>query len=296
MPRPAAAGPLGLPIGIQLYTVDEELRNDAARTIGRIAQIGYQEVETAGFGSAGSAGALRRILDDNGLTCPSAHLNFDLRNLNRAFDEANALGCTYATAAVPRLLVMEMPAMDGAMTEAERAAVTGRILAALSEPVAPDELKRMIEAMNEAGAAARRQGLTFAAHNHTFEFELSGGLPAIHRMMEETDPESVKFELDCGWAEVAGFHPGDLASAYPGRIRMLHIKDFLPFGEGAKPGSANSPKGSEIGKGVVDYRTIFTDMNGKGVEHVFVEQEGPFTRMPALDAAQVNFDYLKSLS
>ena len=297
LPGTASITPMGLPIGIQLYTVGSDLQKDAADTVGKIARIGYKEVESAGFGSAASAAALRKMLDENGLKCPSAHLSFDLKNLNRAFDDAHALGCTYATASVPRLLVMDaMPAMDGAMSEAERAAAMGKIIAALSAPLSTDELKRLIDAMNQVGAAAAQQGLTFAAHNHTFEFELVDGRPAIYRMMEQTDAKNVKFEVDCGWAEVAGFHPGDLATAYPGRIKMLHIKDFLPFEKGVKLGAANGPKGSEIGQGVVDYKKIFAGIAGKGVEHIFVEQEGPYSRMAAMEAAKVDYDYLKALS
>ena len=92
----SAADPLGLPIGIQLYTVGADMQKDASGAVAKIAEIGYKEVESAGFGSAGSALALRKIIDANGLKCPSAHLTFDLKNLNKAFDDAHALGCTYA--------------------------------------------------------------------------------------------------------------------------------------------------------------------------------------------------------
>ncbi len=296
LPEPASANPMGLTLGIQLYTVGSDLDKDASATVHTLAQIGYKEVETAGFGSAKTAAGLRKILDANGLKCPSAHLTFDLKNLNAAFDDAHALGCSYATASVPRMLIMGLPAITGSMSEAERNAVIGKIMAALSTPLSSDELKRMIDAMNLVGAAARKQGLTFASHNHTFEFEPTDGKPAIYRMLEQTDPKNVKFEVDCGWAEVAGHHPGDLAAAYPDRIKMLHIKDFLRFEKGAKPGAANAPKGSEIGQGVVDYKKIFAGMKGKGIEHIFVEQEGPFTRMTPLESAKVGFEYLKALS
>lgn len=295
LPKLGWADPLGLPIGIQLYTVGADLQKDAPATIKQIAQIGYKEVEAAGFGSAHSAAALRKLLDDNGLTCPSAHLNFDLKNLDKAFDDAHALGCVYATASVPRMLLTPMPAFDS-VTPAERTKLIQEIRKTMSAPLSPDELKRLIEAMNQIGAAAKPQGLMFGAHNHTFEFEKVDGRPAIFSLIEKTDPENVKFEIDCGWAEVAGFHPGDLAKAYPGRIRMLHIKDFLAFEKGAAPGGPASPKGAEIGAGVIDYRKIFAEMKGKGVEHLFVEQEGPFSRMPALQAAEVDYKFLHSLS
>lgn len=285
-PKWAAADPLGLPIGIQLYTVGDDMNKDAPGTVKKIGEIGYKEVETAGFGSVKTAEALRKVLDDNGLKCPSAHLSFDLKNLNKAFDDAHALGCAYATSSVPRLII----------TPPEQQATIPQIMAVLGTPMTKDDLKKMIDAMNQIGAAAHQQGLTFASHNHTFEFELVDGQPELHSMVTETDPNNVKFEIDCGWAEVAGHNPVDIVNKYPGRVKMLHIKDFLPFEKGAKAGGPNSPKGSEIGQGVVDYKKIFAGMKGKGIQHIFVEQEGPFSRMPAIQSAEVDYKYLHSLS
>lgn len=294
-PKWTAADPLGLPIGIQLYTVGDDMNKDAPGTVKKIAEIGYKEVETAGFGSVKTAAALRKVLDDNGLKCPSAHLTFDLKNLNKAFDDAHALGCTYATASVPRLMIADVPSTTEG-TPAQRQAALQQIMAVLSIPLTKADLKKLIDTMNQVGAAAHQQGLTFASHNHTFEFELIDGQPALHYMITQTDPNNVKFEIDCGWAEVAGHNPVDIANAYPGRVKMLHIKDFLPFETGAKAGGPGSPKGSEIGQGVVDYKAIFAGMKGKGIQHIFVEQEGPFSRMPAIQSAEVDYKYLHSLS
>ena len=85
-------------------------------------------------------------------------------------------------------------------------------------------------------------------------------------------------------------------SARAGRIKLLHIKDFGPFKPGTQSGAADSPTGAEIGRGSIDYKAIFAGMKGKGVEHIFVEQEGPFSRMPAIQAAEVDYKYLHSLN
>lgn len=294
--EPTWGDPLGLPIGIQLYTVGADMQQDAPGAVAKIAQIGYKEVETAGFGSTNTAAALRKVLDDNGLKCPSAHLISGLKNINKAFDDAHALGCTYATAAVPRLLIADLPALPSDGPTAERQAVIEKIVAAISGPLSEDDLKKTIDAMNQVGAAAKQQGLIFGAHNHTVEFESIDGRPAIDYMIEQTDPASVKFEIDCGWAEVAGYSPVDIAAKYPGRIKMLHIKDFLPFEKGATAFGPNSPKGSELGQGVIDYKAIFAGMKGKGIEHIFVEQEGPFSRMPAIQSAETDYRFLHSIA
>jgi len=294
MPKATWGDPLGLPIGIQLYSVGADMQKDAPGIIAKLAQIGYKEVETAGFGSANTAAALRKALDDNGLKCPSAHVVVNRKNLNRAFDDAQTLGCTYATTTVPRWLIMDLPAVWDAPA-AERKAIIGKVVAAISDPLNKDDLKKIIEAMNQVGATAKQRGLVFGVHNHTVEFGSIDGRPAINYMIEQTDPASVKFEIDCGWAEVAGYNPVDIAAKYPGRIRMLHIKDFLPFGKGATAGGPNRPKGAELGHGVIDYKAIFAGMKGKGIEHIFVEQEGPFSRMPAIQSAEVDYRFLHAL-
>lgn len=291
LPRWAWADPLGLPIGIQLYTVGADMRKDAPGTVKQIAAIGYKEVETAGFGSLKTAAELRKVFDDNGLKCPSAHLQFDLANLQKAFDDANALGCKYATASVARMMIMPKMTLGENMTAAQRAAISN-----LMAPMQLDDLKKLADVMNTVGAAAKKSGLLFASHNHTEQFAPIEGKTGFDYLLTHTDPASVKFEIDCGWMTVAGYKPGDFVKRYPGRVKMLHVKDFLAFEKGAAPGSANSPKGSEIGKGVVNYKEIFAEVKGHGIEHIFVEQEGPYSRMPALASAKVDYEYLHSLS
>src|SRR5580704_14189074 len=139
-PRWTSADPLGLPIGIQLYTVGADLRTDAPATVKQIAAIGYKEVETAGFGSLKTAAEFRKLLDDNGLKCPSAHLQFDLTNLQKTFDDANALGCKYATASVPRQMILPPPDMSLSAVE-QRTQMIANIMAPMSE----DDSKRLAD-------------------------------------------------------------------------------------------------------------------------------------------------------
>lgn len=291
LPASALADPLNLPIGIQLYTVGSDIQTDAPAALKQIAAIGYREVETAGFGSLQTASAFRKVLDDNGLKCPSAHLQFDLANLQRSFDDANALGCKYATASAARMMILPQATTGLSPAETRKQMIQGAMA-----PMSEEDSKRLAEVLNTIGAAARKSGLTFASHNHTEQFSLVQGKTAFDYLVNHTDPETVKFEIDCGWATVAGFKPGDLVKNHPGRVTMLHIKDFLPFQPGARPGGPITALGSEIGQGVVNYRQTFAEVKGRGIEHYFVEQEGPYTRMPAMDAAKADFAYLHTLS
>ena len=294
--RSALADPLGLPIGIQLYVVGADLNKDAEGTIKQLAAMGYKEVETAGFGSAKTAAALRKILDDNGLKCPSAHLPLRLDNLQASFDDAHALGCTYATSSVPETWIWSSAPPPPNMTPDQQHALAAQRRAQMQTPVTADQFKMVAEDMNKVGEAAKKAGLRFAAHNHTFEFAPVDGKPGYDYLLSHTEKGLVYFEIDCGWMTVAGYKPGDFVARYPGRVTMLHIKDFLPYPKGASAAGPDVPKGAEIGAGVVDYKEIFASVRGKGIEHIFVEQEGPYSRMPALEAAAVDYKYLHSLS
>lgn len=297
LPRWAFADPLGVPLGIQLYVVSADMQKDAAAAVAQIAKIGYKEVETAGFGSLKTAAELRKALDANGLKCPSAHLQLKLDNLNASFDDAHALGCTYVTSSVPQQwLAAPMPAMDPNMSADDRRAMMQKMRGSSLAPLKPDQFKLLVEDMNKVGEAAKKNGLKFAAHNHTMEFAMMDGKPGYDYLITHTDASIVSFEIDCGWMTVAGYKPADFMAKYPGRIKMLHIKDFLPYLAGASTGGPIRPEGSEIGQGVVNYKEIFAGAKGKGIEHIFVEQEGPYARMPAMDAAAVDYKYLHAMA
>jgi sugar phosphate isomerase/epimerase len=285
VPRGAYAYPLGLPPGIQLYSVRSDIERDAPSALKQIAAIGYKEVEPAGFGSAKTGSEFRKALDDSGLKCPSAHLPFDLHNLEKTFDDANALGCAYATCSVPGMMIIPSPA--GSSGDQSQQYVQ-QILA----PLTPDQFKKLAEVLNTVGAAAKKAGLTYASHNHTMEFAPMDGKPGYDYLLEHTDPALVKFELDCGWTTVAGYKPADLLKKYPGRIKMLHMSDYLA--PKSTPVSPLNSAGTELGTGIVDYKPIFAAAKGYGIEHVFVEQFGPYSRMSQMEAAKVDYSFLRS--
>jgi sugar phosphate isomerase/epimerase len=273
LPLLARAAPPGKRPGIQLYTINEAMRADAAGSLKQLRKIGYVEVESAGYYGL-SAAQFRGLLDDAGVTCPSAHLLFDLNNLDNAFANAHALGAEYAVSSMSRYLVL------GANVPKDQLG-TGMTL---------DEAKRTAAVANRIGAAARKAGLQFAYHNHNFEFaDQGGGALGYDVLLEETDPQLVKFEIDCGWMIFAGHDPVEYIQKYPHRFPMIHVKDFLPRGKDGQM------QGAELGHGTVDYKPIFAAATRVGLQHYFVEQEGPFARMSPLEAAKVDFEYLRSI-
>jgi sugar phosphate isomerase/epimerase len=281
LPQRAFANPLGRPVGIQLYTVNLAMQADPAGTLEQLRDIGFGEVESAGFGNLSSK-QFRQLLDDAGLACPSAHLTFDADNLGAALDDAHALGARYAASG-------SLHSLAGASKPA----------AAGSRPaMSLDEAKRTAELANRIGEAAKRAGLQYAYHNHDAEFaDQGGGVIAYDLLLRETDPELVKFEVDCGWMIFAGRNPIDYFEKYPKRFPMIHVKDFLAaHGTAAAAGRAAEMLGAELGRGRIDYKPIFAAAKKAGLQHYFAEQEGPFSRMSQLQAARVDYEYLHSLA
>jgi sugar phosphate isomerase/epimerase len=260
--------------GIQLYTINEAMRADAAGSLKRLRQIGFQEVESAGVGTL-SAKQFRGLLDDAGLACPSAHLQFDLANPGPAFEDAHALGAKFAVCSMMRSLALGQNAPKEALKTA----------------MSLDEVKRTAELSNRLGEAAQRAGLQFVYHNHNFEFaDAGGGVIGYDLLLQQTDARLVKFQIDCGWMIFAGFDPVEYFRKYPQRFPMIHVKDFLPRASGD-----SGMKGAELGHGTVDYKPIFAAGAKAGLQHYFVEQEGPFARMSPVEAAKVDCDYLRSI-
>jgi len=285
LPRRAVANPLGPPIGIQLYTVNASMREDPEGTLKTLREIGYGEVESAGFGKR-SARQFRQLLDASGLACPSAHLQFDIDNLGPTFEDAHALGAQYATSG-------SLKAPSAGPGHA----------AAASKSTSLDDVKRTAGLANRIGEAAKRAGLQYAYHNHDAEFaDLGNGVIGYDLLLRETDPELVKFEIDCGWMVFAGRNPVDYFKAYPNRFPMIHVKDFLAGHDQvahdpvAAAGKAPEMFGAELGRGVIDYQPIFGAAKKAGLRHYFVEQEGPFPRMNPLQAAKVDYEYLHALA
>ncbi len=253
------------------------MQEDPAGTLKKIREIGFGEVEAAGFGKL-SAVQFRQQLDGAGLTCPSAHLQFDVGNLGAAFEDAHALGASYAASgSLHSLAAGPQPAVS------------------TSRPgMSLDEAKRTAEMANRIGEAAKRAGLQYAYHNHDAEFaDLGSGDTGFDLLLRETDPDLVKFEIDCGWMAFAGRNPIDYFKKYPNRFPLIHVKDFLARHD-ESAGNAQM-LGAELGRGVVDYKPIFASAKKAGLQHYFVEQEGPFSRMDPLQAARVNYHYLHSL-
>ena len=271
--RIASATPLGLPLGVQLYSVREQMTQDLDAALAAVHAAGYTEVEAAALPRK-SAAEIRASLDKAGLRCVSAHHPF--ADLHSRFDELVAfdqqLGAKFIICSSPGYRDPSAPASGGPRL------------------YTLDDWKYNADQFNDMGRKLALRGIRFGYHNHTREFVLTEGKTPYFELMRLTDPTAVTMELDCGWAMVAGFQPVELMKTYPRRFSMLHIKDFdLSAAPASDPHAA---KVTELGQGTIDYAPIFKQAaQTQHIQHAFVEQEA--FDMPWQQALKVDAEYLE---
>lgn len=243
-------------IGVQLYTVRAAMAKDFEGTLAKVAGIGFQEVEFAGYFGRSPA-AVREALHRNGLTSPSAHLPFEglAGDWERLLEDCKTIGHDYA-------LIAWTP------QEARQSL---------------DDWKRIAERFNRAGEAARRMGLTFAYHNHDFEFKPLEGRVPFDLLLESTDPELVRIEMDLYWISYGGADPFAYFTRYPGRFPLVHVKDL-------KRGAEHPMV--DVGAGDIDWKGIFRKHAQAGIKHYFVEHDEPADAFASIAAS---YGYLRGL-
>lgn len=224
------------PIGVQLYTVRDQLQSNFEGTLERVAEIGYNEFEFAGYYDHSPA-QVRSILDRLDVTAPSAHLGLNLfrGDLERLMGDAQVMGHQY----------LVVPSANGRTAEGWRELATE---------------------FNRIGEVVRRAGMYFGYHNHAAEFEdLGGGVTAYDILLRETDPALVSMELDLYWAVRGGQEPVAMFAANPGRYRLFHVKDMTD--------RAGSQAMAPVGEGELDFASIFANAEQAGADHYFVEHD-----------------------
>ena len=244
-------------IGLQLYTVRNEMMQDNVGTLKKIAGIGYKEIESAasdkGYYYGFKPAEMKKICTDLGMTLRSGHVHYD-DNWQQTIDQAIESGQEY-------LIVSVMPEKGQTV----------------------DNYKHTAEIFNKAGEAAKKSNITFGYHNHDSEFEKDNGKVLYDVLLENTNPDFVKMEMDLGWVIITGNNPLDYFEKYPGRFPLWHLKDM----------DMKEKHSVEFGKGGLDVKKMLENAKKAGMKYFFVEQE-EYTGT-AFDCLAYNMDYLKNL-
>lgn len=244
------------PIGVQPYTVREEMKADYAGTLERIAAIGYAGVELGRPPEGMSAAEQKALLDRLGLKVIGTHAPFDSLDW-----EADAI-------------IDHLEAVDG-----------GKYIAQSLRFDSRDDVLAKAERMNRIGERCRARGVTLLYHNHDWEFVKFDGEYAMDILLAETDPALVQMELDTYWVAKGGEDPANyIRTRLVGRCPLLHIKDM----------EAGEDKFfAEIGEGVLDFRAIADVAADIGVEWMVVEQDA--CRRDPFESLRLSFDNLKRM-
>ncbi len=198
-------------IGLQLWSVREDMKKDAVSTIRTIAEIGYTFVEAAGYSNGQFYGMspkeFKALLDQNGLKFISSHASHMLPD-SLSWEET-------------------MKWWDQCIDAHIEAGAEYIIQASMDSKGygALEDLKRYCDYFNAVGAKCKAKGLKFGYHNHDKEFEMAGDQIRYDFMLQHTDPDKVFFELDLYWIKVGGKNALDYFERYPGRFLFWHIKD-----------------------------------------------------------------------
>lgn len=245
-------------VGIQLYTVRDAMLADAKGTLEKLAKLGYKELESARSAKGNYYGLspqeVKKICGDLGLTMRSGHVHID-ENWQLSIEQAAEIGQDY-------LVCSSLP----------------------SKGQTVENYKKVADIFTKAAEDCQKAGLTFGYHNHEYEFEKEGGQVLYDVLLENTDPDLVKMEMDLGWVIVTGFDPLDYFTKYPGRFPLWHLKDM----------KKGEPESTEFGKGQIDIKKMMQNAEKSGMKYFFVEQEeyadNPF------DSIRHNIQYLKKLN
>ncbi len=286
--------PLAGRLGVQLYMLAKEADQDLPGTLRQVHDIGYREVEVASFHGL-NAQQLRAELDKAGLTCTSVHTAFEpfmrgapnLMDVPSAIASFQALGAKNAVVAIYPFLktLFKRPDAGTLLSNPEKAAAA---VAEVGQKMTADDWLAFARDLNEKGALLNKAGIRIGYHNHNVEFvTLANGQTAYDLLLANTDPALVDFELDIGWAASAGHDPVALIKRYERRITQLHLKDVTT-------GTASTSLGIhsvDVGQGVIDWKHLLALLRRSNVQHLYVEQEPPFTA-PPIEAARAAYQFL----
>jgi sugar phosphate isomerase/epimerase len=226
--------------GVQLVSVREQIGPDPEPMISALSNLGFSEIEVwVPASGAPTAADLRRAMDKHGVSSPSRHWSprdVGPGNLDRVLAECKVLGNKF-------LVVAALPAN-------QRSTLDG--------------YKRAAEWFNDAGKAAQEQGIQFAFHSEAFDFPPQDGVVPFDYLIEHTNPQLVRFQLDTANIIKGGRNPVDYIQRLGKRTFSMHIKDTTATGERI-----------ELGKGIVALRDVLRTATDAGISYFIIEDERP---------------------
>jgi sugar phosphate isomerase/epimerase len=244
-------------VGIQLYSVREDMKKDPLATLKQVSAIGYKNVEHANYVDRKfygySAKEFKKILSDLGMKMPSGHTVLGKKHWDDAKkDFTDQWKYLVEDAATVGQQFVISPSMDSGVRKDY------------------DQLKQFMDLFNKSGELCKKSGMQFGYHNHDFEFSESlNGQTLYDIIMSSTDPKLVMQQLDIGNLYNGGAKALDIAKKYPGRFASMHVKDEIKASEGHE-----KYESTILGTGIVPVKEIIDiGRSSAGTIHFIIEQE-----------------------
>ena len=271
----ACRGEKGI-VGLQLYSVRDEMSQDPLGSLTQLAKMGYVYLEHANYIDRKfygyTATEFKKILDGLGLKMISGHTVMDSQHWDEAKkDFSDSWKQTVEDAGILQQKYVVTPSMDESMRKTY------------------DDFKRYMDVFNKCGELCKKQGMKFGYHNHDFEFsEKLNGEKLFDIMMKSMDPDMVVVQLDIGNLYNGGAVALDVVKQYPGRFENIHVKDEIAATEGDEKYVSTI-----IGEGIVNAREV-VDLATKigGTTCYIIEQESYQGKTP-MECVKLDLEIMK---
>jgi sugar phosphate isomerase/epimerase len=261
------------PIGLQLYTIRDDMKKDPRGSLKKVSDLGYKLLELADYADGkfyGFAPAeFKKIVDDLGMQVLSSHINVE--SASNKPEDAERIAADHAKLGAKYAIQPWVEAKDRNIAFFEN----------------------MVKQLNEAGAKMKKSGIKFGYHNHNFEFnKIDGKIPYYDIILPGTDKDLVTLELDLFWTTKAGQNPIEIFKKYPGRFELFHMKDMFtkqaPFFD-----TVGVDDFAPVGAGIMDFKSILAEGKTAGVKYLIVEQDSTKDNKP-FDAIKTSITNLKT--
>ena len=252
--------------GLQTYTYRESMAKNVPATLDTIRALGIHIVESSPTPSGITAQAYRKLLDERQLKCASIGVSYDelVKNPEAVAEKARTIGAEFVmTPWIPH-----------------------------EKPFTLDAAKKAVADFNKAGKILKEKGITFCYHTHGFEFEKREHGTLFDYMVKNTDPKFVSFEMDIMWVFYGGADPAGLLLKYPGRWKLMHLKDLRKGVKGDNTGNGAEENDVTLGTGQLSIPEILRAAKKVGVKYYFIEDESPIFR----EQVPQTINYLRGLT
>lgn len=266
-------------LGIQLYSIRDDMKTDPLGTLRQLADMGYKNVEHAGYGNRKfygyAAKDFKRILSDLGLSMPSGHTVMGKQHWDAAKkDFTDEWKFTVEDAAIMGQRFVISPWLDESLRTNY------------------DDFKNYMDVFNKSGELCKKSGMKFGYHNHDFEFSQQlNGQKIFDLILENTDPALVAQQLDIGNMYHAGGIALDIIKKYPGRFELMHVKDEIKAADKGEMGGGY--ESTVLGKGIIPVKEVI-DLGKKsgGTRYFIIEQEA-YQGLSPLESVRQDLDVMK---